>query len=68
MSESNNEYKIEGIVKVGKRGQFVLPKELRNRASINAEDKLAIITLQNTKGTTLILKKTKAYKIKIVRG
>ncbi len=64
MSESNSEYKIECIVKVGKRGQFVLPKELRNKASINVEDKLAILTLQNTYGTMLILKKTEAFRIK----
>ncbi len=64
MSESNSEYKIECIVKVGKRGQFVLTKELRKRASINLEDKLAVLTLQNTYGTTLILKKTQAFKIK----
>ncbi|HLB05924.1 MAG TPA: HgcAB-associated protein [Thermodesulfobacteriota bacterium] len=34
--------KVESIISVDERGQMVLPKELRERAKINAGDKLAI--------------------------
>lgn len=36
--------KVESIISVDERGQMVLPKELRERAKINAGDKLAIAT------------------------
>jgi bifunctional DNA-binding transcriptional regulator/antitoxin component of YhaV-PrlF toxin-antitoxin module len=67
MSESNIEYKIEGIVTVGKRGQFVLPKELRSRTSINSSEKLALIKYQKTDGPTPILKKAQAHRLRIVK-
>ena len=35
--------KIESLVSIDERGQMVLPKELRDRANINAGDKLAVI-------------------------
>lgn len=34
--------KVESIISVDERGQMVLPKELREKARINAGDKLAI--------------------------
>lgn len=34
--------KVEAVVAVDERGQMVLPKELRERAKINAGDKLAV--------------------------
>ena len=58
MSADNTHYKIEGLVTINKRGQFVLPKELRSKASINANDKMAIITYQDAEGSTLLLMKT----------
>jgi AbrB family looped-hinge helix DNA binding protein len=38
--------KVEAIVTVDDRGQMVLPKELRDRAGIQAGDKLAIVGLE----------------------
>jgi len=35
--------KIEAVVSVDERGQLVLPKEIREKAGINAGDKLALI-------------------------
>jgi AbrB family looped-hinge helix DNA binding protein len=34
--------KVEALMSVDDRGQMVLPKELRERANINAGDKLAV--------------------------
>ena len=34
--------KVESLVSIDDRGQMVLPKELRDRASIKAGDKLAV--------------------------
>jgi len=34
--------KIEALVSIDDRGQMVLPKELRERANINAGDKLTV--------------------------
>jgi antitoxin PrlF len=34
--------KVESIISVDERGQMVLPKELRERAGINAGSKLAV--------------------------
>jgi antitoxin PrlF len=36
--------KIDGLVTIDRRGQFVLPKELREKAGIKAGDKLAVIS------------------------
>jgi antitoxin PrlF len=36
--------KVESLISVDERGQMVLPKDLRERASIKAGDKLAVIT------------------------
>lgn len=37
-------FRVESIVSVDERGQMVLPKELREKAGINAGDKLAVTT------------------------
>lgn len=36
--------KVESLISVDDRGQMVLPKEIRERANIQAGDKLAIIS------------------------
>ncbi len=38
--------KVESVVSVDERGQMVLPKELREKAHINAGDKLAVVTME----------------------
>ena len=38
--------KVESVVSIDDRGQMVLPKEVRERAKINAGDKLAVITME----------------------
>lgn len=39
-------YKVESIVSVDERGQMVLPKDIREKAGINAGDKLAVIAME----------------------
>ncbi len=36
--------KVEAVVSVDERGQMVLPKEIRDKANINAGDKLAVVS------------------------
>ena len=36
--------KVESVVSVDERGQMVLPKEIRDKASIHAGDKLAVVS------------------------
>ncbi len=38
--------KVESVVSIDDRGQMVLPKEVRERAGIQAGDKLAVITME----------------------
>jgi AbrB family looped-hinge helix DNA binding protein len=38
--------KVESVVSVDDRGQMVLPKDLREKAQINAGDKLAVVTME----------------------
>jgi AbrB family looped-hinge helix DNA binding protein len=38
--------KVEAVVSVDDRGQMVLPKEIRDKAGIQAGDKLAIVGLE----------------------
>ncbi len=35
--------KVESLVSVDERGQMVLPKDVREKANINAGDKLAVV-------------------------
>ncbi|MCL5410909.1 MAG: AbrB/MazE/SpoVT family DNA-binding domain-containing protein [Patescibacteria group bacterium] len=39
--------KVEAVVSVDERGQMVLPKELRDKASIKAGEKMAVVSLRN---------------------
>lgn len=36
--------KVESLISVDERGQMVLPKEIRERAKIQAGDKLAVVS------------------------
>ncbi len=36
--------RVESVVSVDERGQMILPKEIREKAKIQAGDKLAVIT------------------------
>ena len=38
--------RVESIVTIDERGQMVLPKEIRERASIRAGDKLAVLSME----------------------
>jgi AbrB family looped-hinge helix DNA binding protein len=38
--------KIDALVTIDGRGQLVLPKEIREKAGINAGDKLAVISME----------------------
>lgn len=52
--------KVEALVGVDERGQMVLPKEIRDKTKIKAGDKLAVISLTNTKNSCcLVLMKAK---------
>ena len=39
---------VESVVSVDERGQMVLPKEIREKASIQAGDKLALVSWEQT--------------------
>ena len=39
--------KVESVVTVDSKGQILLPKDLREKANINAGDKLVVINLQS---------------------
>ncbi len=38
--------KVESVVSIDDRGQMVLPKAVREKAQINAGDKLAVVTME----------------------
>lgn len=38
--------KVESIISVDERGQTVLPKDIRDKASIQAGDKLAVVSME----------------------
>ena len=59
MFELNNEKLIFSTVKVGERGQIVIPKETRDMFSIKPGDSLVIIA-NNKKGIVI----TKSEKLK----
>jgi AbrB family looped-hinge helix DNA binding protein len=39
---------VESVISIDERGQMVLPKEIREKASIKAGDKLALVRWNNT--------------------
>jgi len=47
--------KVESVVSVDERGQMVLPKDLREKASIKAGDKLAVVSYAGKDGKTRCL-------------
>jgi antitoxin PrlF len=38
--------KVESLISIDERGQMVLPKEIRDKANIQAGDKLAVVSLE----------------------
>ena len=40
-------YKVQALVTVDERGQMVLPKDVRQRAGIEAREKLALTTIEH---------------------
>ena len=51
----NNCCKVEAVLSVDERGQMVLPKEIRQKAKINAGDKLAVMTMEKRGETCCIM-------------
>ncbi len=50
--------KVEAVVTVDNKGQILLPKELRNSANLNTNDKMiAISLLANTESPIIVLVK-----------
>ncbi|MFC2094831.1 HgcAB-associated protein HgcC [Candidatus Bipolaricaulota bacterium] len=39
-------YKVQALITVDERGQMVLPKDVRERAGIEAREKLALTTIE----------------------
>jgi AbrB family looped-hinge helix DNA binding protein len=53
--------KINAIVTIDQKGQIVLPKDLREHANINANDKLALIGIeQNNTVCCMVIMKAQA--------
>jgi AbrB family looped-hinge helix DNA binding protein len=46
MPNGNESCKIDAVVTVDAKGQIVLPKDLRVKADISANDKLAVIAVE----------------------
>jgi len=46
--------KVESLVSVDERGQMVLPKEIREKANIQAGDKLALVSCEKNNKTYCI--------------
>jgi len=51
MGEECTSCKVESLVSVDERGQMVLPKDIREKAKIQAGDKLALVSCEK-KGKT----------------
>ena len=54
--------KVEALVSVDERGQMVLPKEVREKAGIHANDKL-VITFWEKEGKVCCISLTKAEEL-----
>lgn len=46
--------KLDALVSIDERGQIVLPKEIREKAQLNAGDKLALITCEKNGNVSCI--------------
>jgi AbrB family looped-hinge helix DNA binding protein len=56
-------FQIESVVRFDDRGQFVLPKDLREKADIEAGDKLAVISCEDENGEVCCLTVMKSDKL-----
>jgi AbrB family looped-hinge helix DNA binding protein len=54
--KSEGSFTLNGLVRVNKRGQVVLPKEVRNKAGIKAGDKLLILACEDNGKFFIIVK------------
>ncbi len=60
--------KVESVITVDDRGQTVLPKEIREKAKINAGDKLAVVSWEKD-GEVFCMSLIKVEKLaEIVKG
>ncbi|MEW6088178.1 MAG: HgcAB-associated protein HgcC [bacterium] len=60
--------KVESLVNVDERGQMVLPKEVREKAGIRANDKLALVSFEK-EGKICCISLIKAEELaKMVKG
>jgi len=55
MSSNRECCKIDAVVSVDAKGQIVLPKDLRERAELKPNDKLALISFERDGGLCCIL-------------
>ena len=46
--ESRSCCQVEAVISIDERGQMVLPKEIREKAGIQAGDKLAVVVLEKS--------------------
>ncbi|MFX1352192.1 MAG: HgcAB-associated protein HgcC [Promethearchaeota archaeon] len=46
MNESSSCCRVEYVTRIDDRGQMVLPKEIREKASIRSGDKLAVVSME----------------------
>ena len=56
-------YSLDALISIGEKGQMVIPKEIREKADIKTEDKLAMITFEKEeKIVCIVLIKTEELK------
>jgi antitoxin PrlF len=60
--------KVESVISVGQRGQVVLPKEVRERAGIEAGDKLTVVSWENEGEVCCITLMKVEYLTPVARG
>ncbi len=60
---TNCNFQVESIVRFDERGQFVMPKELREKAGLQAGDKLAVISCEDESGEVCCLTIMKTDKL-----
>jgi len=54
MTEKKSQGQIYGTVKVGERGQVVIPAQARKQLNINPGDLLFVMTGRNRRGLTMV--------------
>lgn len=55
-------YSLDAMVSIGKKGQIVIPKEIREKAHIKTGEKIAIITFGKEKICLILLMKIEKLK------